>query len=45
HMLGFKAFDSASATIAGIEVAHMIGKKQFANENRSPFEVFAELAA
>jgi len=45
HMLGFKAFDSASATIAGIEVAHMIGKKQFANENRSPFEVFAEHAA
>ena len=45
HMLGFKAFDSASATIAGIEVAHMIRKKQFANENRSPFEVFAELAA
>jgi len=45
HMLGFKAFDSASATIAGIEVAHMIRKKQFANENRSPFEVFAKLAA
>jgi putative transposase len=36
--LGFKAFDSASATIAGIEVAHM-------NNNRSPFEVFAKLAA
>ncbi|MDR6434379.1 IS6 family transposase [Brucella pseudogrignonensis] len=45
HMLGFKAFHSASATIAGIEVAHMIRKKQFANDNRSPFEVFAELAA
>lgn len=45
HTLGFKAFDSASATIAGIEVAHMIRKKQFANNNRSPFEVFAELAA
>ena len=42
---GFKAFDSPSATIAGIEVAHMIRKKQFANNNRSPFEVFAELAA
>ncbi|MFK5979543.1 MAG: IS6 family transposase, partial [Rhizobiaceae bacterium] len=27
--LGFKAFDSAVATLAGIEVAHMIRKKQF----------------
>jgi hypothetical protein len=40
-MMGFKALHSASATIAGIEVAHMIRKKQFANDNRSPFEVFA----
>ena len=45
HMLGFKAFHSASATIAGIEVAHMIRKHPFANDNRSPFEVFAELSA
>ena len=45
HMLGFKAFHSASATIAGIEVAHMIRKNQFANDNCSPFQVFAELAA
>ncbi|MBC8719908.1 IS6 family transposase [Ochrobactrum sp. Marseille-Q0166] len=45
HTLGFKAFHSASATIAGIEVAHMIRKKQFANNNRSPFKVFAQLAA
>lgn len=44
-MLGFKAFQSASATLAGIEVAHTIRKKQFANDNRSPFQVFAELAA
>ncbi len=44
-MMGFKAFHSASATIAGIEVAHMIRKNQFANDNRSPFQVFAELAA
>lgn len=44
-MMGFKAFHSAAATIAGIEVAHMIRKNQFANDNRSPFEVFAELAA
>ncbi len=32
-MLGFKAVHSASATIAGIEVAHTIRKKQFANDN------------
>ncbi|WP_435655453.1 IS6 family transposase [Brucella pituitosa] len=44
-MMGFKAFHSASATIAGIEVAHMIRKNQFANHNRSPFQVFADLAA
>jgi len=44
-MLGFKAFHSASATIAGIEVAHMIRENQFAYDNRSPVEVFAELAA
>jgi len=44
-MMGFKAFHSASATIAGIEVAHMIRKNQFVNDNRSPFQVFAELAA
>jgi putative transposase len=44
-MLGFKAFHSAAATIAGIEVAHMIRKKQFANDNSLPFMVFAELAA
>lgn len=36
-MKGFKALHSASATVAGIEVAHMIRKKQF--------EVFVELAA
>lgn len=40
-MMGFKAFHSASATIEGIEVAHMIRKNQFANDNRSPFQVFA----
>lgn len=44
-MMGFKAFHSASATIAGIEVAYMIRKNQFTNDNQSPFKVFAELAA
>ncbi len=43
-MLSSKAFQSASATIAGIEVAHMIRKKPLANDNRSPFEVFVDLA-
>jgi putative transposase len=28
-MMGFKAFHSAQATIAGIETAHMIRKGQF----------------
>ncbi len=45
HMLGFKAFHSASATIAKIKVAHMMRKKHFANDNCSPFPFFAELAA
>lgn len=31
-MMGFKALHSALATIAGIEVAHMIAKNQFAND-------------
>ena len=43
-MLGFKALHSASATIAGKEVTHMMRTKQFANDNISPFGVFAELA-
>ena len=44
-MMGFKVFHSASATLAGIDVADMIRKNQFANDNRSPFQIFAELAA
>lgn len=44
-MTGFKAFHSASATILVIEVAHMIRKNQFANDNRSSFRLFAQLAA
>ncbi|MFG6083365.1 IS6 family transposase [Paracoccus litorisediminis] len=43
-MMGFKAFQSAEATLAGIEVAHMIRKGQIANRHRCPFQVFAELA-
>jgi transposase-like protein len=29
-MLGFKTFDSAAITLAGVELAHRIRKKQFA---------------
>ncbi|MBO1042223.1 IS6 family transposase [Brucella pituitosa] len=44
-MMGFKVLHSTSASLAGIEVVHMIRKNQFANDNRSPFQIFAELAA
>ena len=43
-MLGFKALHSAQATIAGIEAAHMIREGQVANDNRTPFQIFAEFA-
>jgi len=42
-MLGFKSFSSASATLEGIEVTHMIRKKQFKSE-ASGFKQFAALA-
>jgi putative transposase len=44
-MMGFKAFHSATATLAGIEVAHMIRKQQFQSNHISPFKQFANLAA
>ena len=44
-MMGFKAFHSAAATIAGIEVAHMIRKGQFAANHLSAFQRFAAFAA
>lgn len=43
-MLGFKAFHSAAATLAGIETAHMIRKGQFGNDGASVFKQFAALA-
>jgi putative transposase len=43
--LGFKAFHSAAATLAGIEVAHMIRKQQLKSKHTSPFEQFVSLAA
>ncbi|SCN46449.1 hypothetical protein BAZMOX_74407_0 [methanotrophic endosymbiont of Bathymodiolus azoricus (Menez Gwen)] len=32
-MMGFKAFHSAQATIAGIETEHMIRKEQLSEDN------------
>lgn len=43
-MQTFKSFDSAAATLAGIEVAHMIRKRQFDRSGPSGFAQFAELA-
>lgn len=44
-IMGFKAFHSAAATIAGIETAHMIRKGQFGESGLSAFQQFVELAA
>jgi putative transposase len=41
-MMGFKAFHSAQATIAGIETAHMIRKGQLSEEN-IPARIFLSL--
>lgn len=43
-MLGFKAFHSAAATLAGIETAHMIRKGQFGSDGDSVFKQFAARA-
>ena len=44
-IMGFKAFYSASATLAGIEVAHMIRKGQFSNNLLPAYQPFMALAA
>ena len=44
-MMGFKAFHSAAATIAGIETAHMIRKGQIPANGVTAFQTFAALAA
>lgn len=45
-MMGFKAFHSANATIAGIELHHMLRKGQHQNsDDLSIFEQFHGLAA
>ena len=45
QMKGFKSFDAAAATLAGIETAHMIRKDQFDTAGKPAFEQFAALAA
>jgi putative transposase len=48
-MLGFKSFDAAQSTLAGIELIHMIKKKQMVveagDEGRTATEQFYSLAA
>ena len=43
-MLGFKSFASAEATLAGIELHHIIRKGQLNLEEATPFEQFYALA-
>ncbi len=43
HMCGFESFESASATLDGIEVANMIRKQQFSSTTTSGFRMFAEI--
>ena len=42
--LGFKNFESAKRTIAGIEIVHMLKKNQLLNSKNSTFESFKSLA-
>ena len=48
-MLGFKAFDAAQDTLVGIELMHMIKKKQMVledeDEGLTAAELFYSLAA
>jgi hypothetical protein len=47
-MLGFKAFDTAQATLVGIELMHMIRKRQLVEErgeSHTAAELFYSLAA
>ena len=44
-MMGFKAFHSASATLAGIKTAHMFRKRQIPANGTTAFQTFAALAA
>jgi hypothetical protein len=42
-MLGFKAFDAAQSTLVGIELIHMIKKRQLVVEERDKGFTAAEL--
>ena len=42
-MLGFKAFDAAQSTLVGIELMHMIKKRQLVVEERDKGRTAAEL--
>lgn len=45
-MMGFKSFNSAKVTIAGIELYRMLKKGQYIDDvNQTPFEQFYALAA
>jgi putative transposase len=44
-MMGFKAFHTAYATIAGIETAHMIRKVQIQTSGATALQTFAQLVA
>jgi len=43
--LGFKEFESAKRTIAGIEIAHMIKNNQIICQGETIFDSFISLAA
>ncbi|KEZ91965.1 hypothetical protein IL45_14805 [Nonlabens ulvanivorans] len=42
---GFKEFESAQRTLAGIEIINMIRKDQILNPKKSTFKTFCSLAA
>ena len=48
-MLGFKSFEAAQSTLAGVELMHMLKKEQLAgdegDEGLTPAEQFYALAA
>ena len=43
--LGFKGFESARRTIAGIEIVRMIKKNQMIGQDETTFKTFKSLAA
>ena len=43
-MMRFKAFHSAKATLAGIQTAHMIRKRQLSEDNKPSYKQFMDLA-